>query len=447
MILLFQTPKPELNRPLSLHFIETLFHTTKMLSIMLIMLTLTISETLSAPPPPIAFPGQPLFDDDGHLIVNRSSMQQQRISENIESCLNIVSYTDYFYYPGWRAMVDSVCLTSSYTVPCVNQFVIVPQEDCRKLREAYRDNDLSHYIRDMYTVGHVPDSPCFQRPVKVIHSCFDPKRHFPDTLWNGDHQILFGDDSGSKRSYLDAYALNNMPTGLVMSRMFSASLFPYLNLVIMIDADTVVRTDLGLLLAEYSDLKEKDERRDGRERALGAVFMKQRNFKKAFRMKNLPVMFDNGNYAPLARCFQNGVMVTDLSWWRKNDVETMFLDLTKVNAHYDLYDLHDMDAMNLIFYDHSVALGDHWNVYGLGNGPLDEQGNELVRDVLRDASILHWSGPCKPWTVIHKHPDHVKPPIEGEERDNSELVHFEEKMCNHRYWTLPVWDTCPLYVA
>jgi lipopolysaccharide biosynthesis glycosyltransferase len=108
---------------------------------------------------------------------------------------------------------------------------------------------------------------------------------------------------------------------------------------------------------------------------------------------------------PPERYFNAGVMVIDLDYWRKHKVaprlENMLLDPPQKLLW------QDQDAMNLLFQDDYVALDPRWNFLAvLLAGISPEQPPEaklahIYSQWADDPWIIHYAGPCKPWSTYH----------------------------------------------
>jgi lipopolysaccharide biosynthesis glycosyltransferase len=102
--------------------------------------------------------------------------------------------------------------------------------------------------------------------------------------------------------------------------------------------------------------------------------------------------------------FQSGVMVIDLKRWRDEKMFDRLLDYTSHNAD-KIVDA-DQDVLNACLYDRRRPLPYVWNViapFYFNYHPLGISDAEL-REVRRDARIIHFNGPSKPWSYLCRHP-------------------------------------------
>jgi len=327
-------------------------------------------------------------------------------------CLNVVSYADEEYLPGWTAMAESVCLSSS-SYGCVNFYVIVPATSCAKERTLDKDGD---WLARLYDIKS-PLGGCYGVGGKIQRACFDPKDFMSKKLISS-----FSYDVTSPHLIRSQ---EQVTRGMGYSRMFTDRLFPHLGgLVLFLDADTLVVDDLSHLMNLYTKVTEETPfplpcssetigrtatgGEEGEENActvedwghfplVGAVKMRTRSIRDAFNLvtQKGPLHDLTKSYDMNALCFQTGVMVADMDLWRAFQVSAKFVDWTGKNVMNHLYSLGEQDALNLIFYNHTFFLPPSYNVYGLGSA---KKGGLAIAPADWDkAKILHWSGPLKPW--------------------------------------------------
>lgn len=156
-------------------------------------------------------------------------------------------------------------------------------------------------------------------------------------------------------------------------------LYPELDRIMYLDGDLVVQADLAEL-ARLATLERH---------SLAAVPVATFGTSGGFYDKESPLLEGIDLDAPV---FNNGVFVTSLERWRRDDVTARLED--RMRAHRE--HLGDMafgtqTLMNLVFYRAFEELPAGWNLRPLGNDPsfTDEQ--------LEAARILHWAGKTKPW--------------------------------------------------
>lgn len=102
--------------------------------------------------------------------------------------------------------------------------------------------------------------------------------------------------------------------------------------------------------------------------------------------------------------FQSGVLVINLKRWRRDGIFDLLQDYIAHNAA-KIVDA-DQDVLNACLYDKRHPLDFVWNViapFYFKYHPLGISNAEL-RAVRRDARIIHYNGPSKPWSYQSNHP-------------------------------------------
>jgi lipopolysaccharide biosynthesis glycosyltransferase len=102
--------------------------------------------------------------------------------------------------------------------------------------------------------------------------------------------------------------------------------------------------------------------------------------------------------------FNSGVLVIDLTRWRRQQIFDVLRDYIANNAD-KLVDA-DQDALNACLFDKRRPVPFVWNVivpFYFNYHPLGISKAEL-RQVRRDARIIHFNGPSKPWSYQCNHP-------------------------------------------
>lgn len=94
--------------------------------------------------------------------------------------------------------------------------------------------------------------------------------------------------------------------------------------------------------------------------------------------------------------FNAGVLLIDLAWWRRSDIENRFLEVLAKERHRIRW--WDQDVLNLAFTDDWQRLPVWYNVT---SSVLDALG---PKDCLLQGRILHFDGTNKPWTASTYHP-------------------------------------------
>lgn len=92
-----------------------------------------------------------------------------------------------------------------------------------------------------------------------------------------------------------------------------------------------------------------------------------------------------------ALSFNAGVMVVDLLRWRERRASDLIAEWIALNIKRRLWLHGTQPPLLLLFHDEIIPLDWTWNVDGLGHRL------NYPKDVLRNANILHWTGPLKPW--------------------------------------------------
>jgi lipopolysaccharide biosynthesis glycosyltransferase len=144
-------------------------------------------------------------------------------------------------------------------------------------------------------------------------------------------------------------------------RLFSPRVLPAnLTKVLYLDSDIVVRRSLsGLWNTDLND------------HALAAV-----------------EEFGDFRKTPRIRKFNAGVMLINLDFWRRNSVAEQAMAFAR--NHPEKVEWHDQDALNAVLDDRWIRLSAIWN---------EQTGvvSALRMEPARDAAIVHFEGPVKPW--------------------------------------------------
>ena len=185
---------------------------------------------------------------------------------------------------------------------------------------------------------------------------------------------------------------NNQPvyiTKSAYSRLFAATLLPDdIDRVIYLDSDVVIRGSLqglwemdieGYAVAVGHDMAEQNHIYSGR----------------------LPYNMVQDGY------FNSGVLLINLSYWRKNDCMNVFFEIVK--QYQSRLILHDQDVLNIAFHDKKK-----WFpvTYNYQNGFLYKETNfktvSYIQDEIEgskyDPIIVHFSTWDKPWKLECFHP-------------------------------------------
>ena len=87
-----------------------------------------------------------------------------------------------------------------------------------------------------------------------------------------------------------------------------------------------------------------------------------------------------------AKYFNSGVMLINLEFWRRHDIEKKVIEFIKRNP--DKLEHWDQDALNAVLVDNWTELNTHWNV----------QYETIIKaPPIYDAAVAHFCGDVKPW--------------------------------------------------
>lgn len=166
------------------------------------------------------------------------------------------------------------------------------------------------------------------------------------------------------------------------SRLWVAALFPETTgKVLYLDSDMVVVGPIGELW--QTDLGDH---------VLGAVTIPGSNRCPFF---DIPERYGY---------FQSGVLLINLVKWRRDHIHDRLVDWIGVNGA-KIVDA-DQDVLNACLYGQRLSLPFRWNViapFYFDYHPLGISDEERAA-VQRDARIIHYNGPSKPWHYLSRHP-------------------------------------------
>jgi len=149
--------------------------------------------------------------------------------------------------------------------------------------------------------------------------------------------------------------------------------FPFLDRLVYLDSDVIVKSDISMLydLLDDSYAVAAAPRRDI---PLGTYFNRVHKWFPLFSWPS----------------FNAGVMVLNLSLIRgmKPSLFEAMRELQKENNDGRMWRHGSQPPMLYLFYDKVQWIDDNWNISGLGS---------RIRTDVDKAHILHWSGPRKPW--------------------------------------------------
>lgn len=165
-------------------------------------------------------------------------------------------------------------------------------------------------------------------------------------------------------------------------RLWMAEFFPAdVDRILYLDSDVVVVGSIGELW-----------RTDIRDSILGAV-----TIPGSTRCESCGVPEEFGY-------FQAGVLIINLKRWRDSDIPSILLRW--INQNYEKIVDVDQDVLNACLYDRRHALPYIWNVivpFYFNYHPLRIPNSE-IRAARKNAHIIHFNGPSKPWQYLNRHP-------------------------------------------
>ncbi|CAK9163722.1 unnamed protein product [Ilex paraguariensis] len=174
-------------------------------------------------------------------------------------------------------------------------------------------------------------------------------------------------------------------------RIYIPELFPDLNKIVFLDDDIIVQHDLSSLWE--LDLNGK---------VVGAVVdswcgracCHGRKYKDYFNFTE-PIISSNLDRDQCGWLY--GMNVFDLQTWRKTNITANYHRWLKLNLNSGLTLWHPgaLPPALLAFEGHVHTIDPSWHVAGLGH-----RFPQVSQQVLEAASVIHFSGPAKPWLEI-----------------------------------------------
>jgi lipopolysaccharide biosynthesis glycosyltransferase len=152
--------------------------------------------------------------------------------------------------------------------------------------------------------------------------------------------------------------------------------------LLYIDCDLIIKDDISLLwdipMFDYTIAAVSD---------IGGLF----------RLKDL-------NIPSTSDYFNSGVMMINLTRWRKEGVTKAVLNYLFENREKIHY--HDQDGLNAILYNQWLSLSPKWNMQNnmLERNSSTSFSEEVLKEAARRPSIIHFTGPSKPWHYDNVHP-------------------------------------------
>ena len=149
-----------------------------------------------------------------------------------------------------------------------------------------------------------------------------------------------------------------------------ASLLPNVGKILYLDCDVIVRNSLE----EFYTMPVKDSA------ALMILDAESKQESKRIEYKNY---------------FNAGVMLINLDYWRKNNVEKRLFDYAKENADTILWQ--DQDVINIVLQNEIKKVSEKWNFQYFLYEKIDVKK-------LSEIKVFHLAGRFKPWLIPFEHP-------------------------------------------
>lgn len=173
----------------------------------------------------------------------------------------------------------------------------------------------------------------------------------------------------TRESYLRLFSFDNMPN----------------------DVDTILYLDVDILIV--GDISELFSLKFGNEVLAAVDDLPQPT--EVYRRLSIPVEYTY---------FNSGVMVVDVSKWRKEGLIRKVTEYIRENHHTII--AHDQDVLNALLYNRRKVLDQKYNLltpYFEGYNKTGS-GLEKVNTAKRNPRIIHFAGPIKPWDTWMNHP-------------------------------------------
>jgi lipopolysaccharide biosynthesis glycosyltransferase len=272
------------------------------------------------------------------------SIGQQTLSRSVTQALNIVTQTDERYAQSLSVMLVSLFETNSNNI--INVFVLVPQ-------------DMPEHIIEKIT-----------RSIKKF-----------------SHNVKFF--ALQPDIYTGLRVVNHISSATYLKLSIDYALPANIRKVIYLDADILVRADIGELW-----------RYDLGDSVVGAVLDEYVSGTVGRKIKARLGIDPDSPY------FNSGVLVIDLDRWREANVGLNALRF--VRDHADRMTYNDQCALNWVLRNRWTSLPDCWNLqtHGLVDerrwGYMEYTSDSFIR--AKETKIIHFTGPSKPWHYMNNHP-------------------------------------------
>ncbi|KAL6516140.1 hypothetical protein OROGR_019445 [Orobanche gracilis] len=169
-------------------------------------------------------------------------------------------------------------------------------------------------------------------------------------------------------------------------RFYLPDVFSDLNKIVLLDHDVVVQKDLtGLWSTDMSG------------KVNGSV-QTCKEGEPSFRRMDMFVNFRNpliANKLDANTCtWAFGMNIFDLGEWRRQNLTEVYHEYLHMGNERPLWKEGSLPIGWLTFYEHTLALDNHWHVLGLGHD------SGVRQEDIDQASVLHFDGIRKPWLDI-----------------------------------------------
>lgn len=173
-------------------------------------------------------------------------------------------------------------------------------------------------------------------------------------------------------------------------RLFLADLLPvYVDKALYLDCDMIIRGSLSPLWEESIEGY-----------ANAAVF--QHDCEQTVSCMNRLHIPPNHGY------FNAGMQLINIDYWRKNNIQSAFLDFLRDNRSTIVY--HDQDVMNAVLHGKTKRVSMIWNMF-LSKRPNTEisfmgrpETIASLQDIWDNCVIVHYTSSIKPWRFMCDHP-------------------------------------------
>lgn len=169
----------------------------------------------------------------------------------------------------------------------------------------------------------------------------------------------------------------DIPAFATYAQIFIPKYFLEYKKILFMEVDQIVQKDLSQLWKKciIDDIK------------IGAVRSRDSNGKLLLPPESFRKIAPNGAY------FNMGVALIDTEFWIKNNFTEKCINECKIQkeTYGKRFEFYAQGAMNNALHEYVIDLGFEYNVTGLGFK------SNYDPSIIKNAFILHWSGPRKPW--------------------------------------------------